>query len=80
MCGGVSRTHAGAMELTTTPRTPWSVRSLAFMAVVAVAVLVPPFVVRGIEVATGATAGWRELLLIAHVTTAGTAILLGRCS
>jgi hypothetical protein len=53
------------------------VRSLAFIAVVAVAVLVPPFVVRGIGVVMGETAGWRELLLIAHVTTAGVAILLG---
>lgn len=70
-------THAGAMELATTPRTPWSVRGLSFIAVVAVAVLVPPFVVRSIDVAMGAAAGWRELLLIAHVTTAGAAILLG---
>ena len=65
------------MALTSTPRTPWSVRGLAFIAVVAVAVLVPPFVVRAIGVAMGETAGWRELLLIAHVTTAGVAILLG---
>lgn len=65
------------MALTTTPRTPWSVRGLAFVTVAAVAVLVPPFVLRGIEAAMGAPGGWRELLLIAHVTTAGTAILLG---
>jgi uncharacterized membrane protein len=44
---------------------------------VAVAVLVPPFVVRGVEVVLGEPAGWRELLLIGHVTTAGVAILLG---
>ena len=77
MCQAVSWTHAGAMELKTTPRTPWSLRSLAFITVVAVAVLVPPFLVRGVDVAMGATAGWRELFLIAHVTTAGAAILLG---
>src|SRR5687768_9731601 len=65
------------MAVMTTPRTPWSVRSLAFIAVVAVAVLVPPFVMRGIGVVMGETAGWRELLLIAHATTAGVAILLG---
>ncbi len=69
--------HAGGMAFTTTPRAPWSVRGLAFIAVVAVAVLVPPFVVRGIGVVMGETVGWRELLLIAHVTTAGAAILLG---
>jgi len=59
------------------PRTAWPVRGLVCLTVVAVAVLVPPFVVRGVDVLLGEAAGWRDLLLIGHVVTAGVAILLG---
>ena len=65
------------MSPSSAPRTSWPLRGLVFVAVVAVAALVPPYVVRGFEVLLGETVGWRELLLIGHVTSAGVAILLG---
>ncbi len=65
------------MSPSSAPRTSWPLRGLVLIAVVAVTVLVPPFVVRGVDVLLGERVGWRELLLIGHVTTAGVAILLG---
>lgn len=65
------------MSPATLPRTPWPVLGLALVALVAVAVLVPPFLGQAAGAVAGQEIGPRELLLTVHVTTAGAAILLG---
>lgn len=69
--------HAGGMSGTTAPRTPWSVRGLALAAVVATAVLVPPYLVPGGETLVSRDDALLRLLLVMHVAGAGAAICLG---
>lgn len=64
------------MVSSSAPHTPWLVRGIGVSAVVATAVLVPPYLLPGRETLV-TREGWLEVLLVAHVTTAGAAILLG---
>lgn len=67
------------MTLLTEPRaalrTPWGVRLLLLASAVAVAALVPPYLLGGSTLVT--RTGLFHTVLVTHVVTAGTAILLG---
>ena len=56
-------------------RTPWSVRLLLLASLIAVGVLVPPYLLGGATLVT--RSGVFHVLLVVHVVTAGVAILLG---
>jgi uncharacterized membrane protein YozB (DUF420 family) len=71
----MSMTTEQTTDQRTVLRTPWGVRLLLLASVVAVAVLVPPYLLGGSTLVT--RDGIFQVLLVAHVVAAGTAILLG---